>query len=85
MSANPIIRRLRKTPKFQAWLLASALGLGLLAPLPAVARTIPSVGDYPAGTVVVKTGQRRLYYVMEGGKAITYRVGVGRAGKAWFG
>ena len=85
MSANPIIRRLRKTRKFQAWLLALAFGLGLLAPVPADARNITSVGDYPAGTVVVKTGQRRLYYVMEGGKAITYRVGVGRAGKAWFG
>jgi lipoprotein-anchoring transpeptidase ErfK/SrfK len=33
----------------------------------------------------VKTGQRRLYYVLGGGKAIRYPVGVGRAGMQWSG
>ena len=41
--------------------------------------------DFAPGTVVVKHSQRRLYYVMGGGKAIAYTVGVGRAGKSWFG
>ena len=40
---------------------------------------------YSPGTVVIKHGQRRLYYVVGGGKAIAYSVGVGRAGKSWFG
>ena len=37
------------------------------------------------GTILIKTGERRLYYVMPGGKAIKYGVGVGRAGFAWRG
>jgi lipoprotein-anchoring transpeptidase ErfK/SrfK len=40
---------------------------------------------YSAGTVVVKTGERHLYYVLGNGKAIRYPVGVGRAGKQWTG
>jgi len=42
-------------------------------------------GSYSAGTVVVKTGERSLYYVLGGGKAVRYSVGVGRAGKQWTG
>lgn len=37
------------------------------------------------GTIVVRTGQRKLYYVVSPGKALRYSVGVGRAGKQWFG
>jgi lipoprotein-anchoring transpeptidase ErfK/SrfK len=39
----------------------------------------------PAGTIVVNTGQRRLYYVLGGGKAIRYAVAVGMEGYAWSG
>lgn len=39
-------------------------------------------GAYKAGTVVVDTPARRLYYVLGDGKAIRYGVGVGRAGLA---
>lgn len=42
-------------------------------------------GNYPAGTVVVRTSERSLYYVLGGGKAIRYPVGVGRAGRQWSG
>jgi lipoprotein-anchoring transpeptidase ErfK/SrfK len=41
-------------------------------------------GEKP-GTVVVSTGQRRLYYVLPGGQAIRYGVGVGRQGFSWAG
>jgi len=41
--------------------------------------------EYEAGTIVVKTNERRLYYVLGGGQALRYPVGVGRAGKAWSG
>ena len=41
--------------------------------------------NYSAGTIVVKTSQRKLYYVLGNGTAIRYPVGVGRAGKAWVG
>jgi lipoprotein-anchoring transpeptidase ErfK/SrfK len=42
-------------------------------------------GGYGAGTVVVRTGERRLYYVLDDGRAVRYPVGVGRAGKQWSG
>jgi len=42
-------------------------------------------GNYSAGTVVVRTNERSLYYVLGGGKAIRYPVGVGRAGRQWAG
>lgn len=41
--------------------------------------------DVTPGTIVIKTNERRLYYVMPGGRAIRYKVGVGRAGKTWTG
>jgi len=41
---------------------------------------------FTPGTIVVRTGERRLYYVTGfGGAAIRYPVGVGRAGKQWSG
>jgi lipoprotein-anchoring transpeptidase ErfK/SrfK len=55
------------------------------APIPSNAREIVQFTSYPAGTVVVKTKERRLYYVLGDGKAIRYSVGVGRAGMAWSG
>ena len=57
-----------------------------LCPLPAeaVRKTVSFEGYFP-GSVVVKTKERRLYYVLPGGKAVRYPVGVGRAGKSWTG
>jgi len=49
--------------------------------LPAI---VPFAG-YRPGTVVVRTNDRRLYYVMKGDKALEFPVGVGKAGWAWFG
>jgi len=37
------------------------------------------------GTVVVRTGERRLYLVLGNGAALRYPVAVGRPGKQWFG
>ena len=42
-------------------------------------------GPYTPGTVVVKTSERSLYYVLGNGRAVRYPVGVGRAGKQWSG
>jgi lipoprotein-anchoring transpeptidase ErfK/SrfK len=41
--------------------------------------------EFKAGTVVVSTRERRLYYVLGGGRAIEYGVGVGREGFTWSG
>src|SRR4051812_47501006 len=51
-----------------------------------LAREIVSYqGDEQPGTVFVVTKERWLYFVLSGGKAIRYPVGVGRAGKQWQG
>lgn len=42
-------------------------------------------GGYAAGTIVVKTAERRLYLVLGDGKALKYGIGVGRPGFAWAG
>ena len=57
----------------------------LLAPAPSDARDIVRFSGYSEGTIVIKTHQRRLYYVIGSGKAIRYPVGVGRRGMAWQG
>jgi lipoprotein-anchoring transpeptidase ErfK/SrfK len=44
-----------------------------------------AAGGYEAGTIVIHTRERRLYYYLGGGKALRYPVGVGRAGKQWSG
>ena len=52
----------------------------------AQAREIVGFSDaYSSGTVVVKTSERALYYVLGNGKAVRYPVGVGRLGKQWTG
>lgn len=38
-----------------------------------------------AGTIVVRTAERQLYFVLEGGKALRYPVGVGRSERQWSG
>src|SRR5712672_1016231 len=67
--------------------LAATIGVGLSMTEAAQAR--PDVvgfrGDYSPGTIVVKTNERRLYLVVDQGKAMAYPVGVGRAGKQWAG
>jgi lipoprotein-anchoring transpeptidase ErfK/SrfK len=53
------------------------------------ARLRRQVVDYPtseaAGTVIVDTPNTYLYYVLGGGKAIRYGIGVGRDGFTWSG
>jgi lipoprotein-anchoring transpeptidase ErfK/SrfK len=57
-----------------------------MASAPADAREVVSWrGDYSPGTIVVRTSERRLYYVQSDGTAVRYPVGVGRAGKQWAG
>ena len=41
--------------------------------------------NYKPGTIVVETGERRLYLVLDGGKAMRYGIGVGRDGFTWSG
>jgi lipoprotein-anchoring transpeptidase ErfK/SrfK len=43
------------------------------------------ITGYSPGTIVVKTGERRLYYVFDRNHALRFAVGVGRAGHTWTG
>ena len=72
------------------WLAAASTAFALAAttalPQCAQAREIVGFsGEYSAGTVVVRNDERSLYYVLGGGKAVRYPVGVGRAGRQWTG
>lgn len=42
-------------------------------------------GRYAPGTIVVSTGERKLWYVLGNGQAVQYGVGVGRPGFTWGG
>ena len=61
---------------------AVALSLG-----PAEAREIVGISDarFNPGTIVIRTGQRSLYFVTAPGEAIRYQIAVGKAGKQWRG
>jgi lipoprotein-anchoring transpeptidase ErfK/SrfK len=41
--------------------------------------------EYSPGTIVVKTGERHLYLILDQDHAMRYPVGVGKAGKQWAG
>ena len=67
-------------------IVASVAATAFVTSTPALAREAVSFrDDYTPGTIVIKHSQRRLYYVVGGGRAIAYPVGVGKAGKSWFG
>lgn len=66
---------------------SAAVVLCIVFIAPAAAREVvafPASG-YSAGTIVIRTGERRLYLVLGEGRALRYPVGVGKAGKAWAG
>jgi lipoprotein-anchoring transpeptidase ErfK/SrfK len=73
--------------KFLSAAALAAFALMALAPQPAAARgELVALSDgYPAGTIVVRQSQRRLYLMLGAGRAISYPVGVGRHGMQWSG
>jgi lipoprotein-anchoring transpeptidase ErfK/SrfK len=71
--------------RIRSILLAAALMLAANPAVPSVAREMVRFSGFPAGTIVVKTHERRLYYMTDGDHAIRYPVGVGRAGMTWTG
>lgn len=67
--------------------LVATLGAGVLISGTAEARPdiVTVHEDYPPGTIVVRTGERRLYLILDSDHAMRYPVGVGKAGKEWAG
>jgi lipoprotein-anchoring transpeptidase ErfK/SrfK len=70
-----------------AMALGAVMAASVVTAMPAQARPdmVGFRGDYSPGTIVVKTNERRLYLVLEQGRAVRYPVGVGKAGKQWAG
>lgn len=62
-------------------------GPGESEPRPAhlARKVVPYHGPEPAGTILVRTKERRLYLISDDQTAIVYPVGVGKAGKQWQG
>jgi lipoprotein-anchoring transpeptidase ErfK/SrfK len=52
---------------------------------PIVRQTIDYSGPFHPNTIVIDTAERRLYYILGGGRALKYGVGVGREGFQWSG
>ena len=48
-------------------------------------RNVVEFSGYTPGTIVVKTPERRLYYVLDEHRARRFPVGVGKEGKTWTG
>jgi len=46
---------------------------------------VPFDGREPPGTIIIRTRERRLYYVLPDHQALRYGVGVGRPGFTWAG
>ncbi|WP_291388336.1 L,D-transpeptidase [Devosia sp.] len=46
---------------------------------------VPYETKFKVGTIVVETGERRLYLILPDGKALKYGIGVGRDGFTWSG
>jgi len=71
----------------------AVIGAGLIAfflalshaVTPVHAAQVTAVASESPGTIVVNTSQRRLYLVVSEGHAVSYPVGVGKAGKQWSG
>ncbi|MEJ0097743.1 MAG: L,D-transpeptidase [Bauldia sp.] len=72
---------------FAATLLAAFATAAVLAIAPpALAGDLVAFGDdVAAGTIVVRTSERRLYLVLGDGQALRYIVGVGKARSQWAG
>jgi Uncharacterized protein conserved in bacteria len=66
--------------------LGAALGLaGFAGSTQAAGHPVTWVGDQEPGTIIILTGERRLYLITEPGEARSYPVAVGREGAQWTG
>lgn len=73
-----------KVRLFIAGVISCGLLVGLIAPPASARETVAFFGGRP-GTIVVRTHERRLYYILGDGRALRFPVGVGKDGKRWAG
>ena len=66
----------------QVWSFQTPLGI-VYGIIPREEVNYPSAR--PAGTIIINTSQRRLYYLLGGGRAIRYGIAIGMEGYGWSG
>jgi lipoprotein-anchoring transpeptidase ErfK/SrfK len=64
---------------------AAIIAIAVTAPELSAREVVPFQASVSPGTIVIKTAERKLYYVRGDGTALRYRVAVGKPGKQWFG
>ncbi len=72
----------REARASEPWTMHTPFGI-IYSRIPSEAVDYPS--KQPPGTIVVETSKRRLYYVLGGGKAVSYGIAVGMEGYGWSG
>jgi len=60
-------------------------GFGGSGGSPIARTTVSFPANYKPGTIVIRSGERRLYLVLGNGQALAYGIGVGRDGFGWSG
>jgi lipoprotein-anchoring transpeptidase ErfK/SrfK len=71
--------------KFARPLLIAIGLLVLVSPATAKPETVQIDLGYPAGSIVIVNGERKLYYITGNGRAIRYGVAVGKPEELWMG
>jgi lipoprotein-anchoring transpeptidase ErfK/SrfK len=74
---------LRRTALFVAIVLMWVLVAAAIAQ--AAPRDVVAFSGFAPGTIVVKTSERKLYFVLDSSRALRFPVGVGKSGMAWTG
>jgi lipoprotein-anchoring transpeptidase ErfK/SrfK len=76
---------LKRTALFVAFVLIWALLTAAASRAATRDRELVAFSGFAPGTIVVKTSERSLYYVLDEQRALRFPVGVGRSGKTWTG
>ncbi len=76
---------IKRTALFVAFLLVWVLLAAAMAQASTRDHDIVAFSGFRPGTIVVKTSERRLYFVLDNRRAVRFPVGVGRKGKTWIG
>lgn len=80
-----IILVLRRAVFFIAFVLMFALVAAAVAHSATSERSLVAFSGFAPGTIVVKTSERSLYFVIDQQRALRFPVGVGKSGKTWTG
>jgi lipoprotein-anchoring transpeptidase ErfK/SrfK len=80
-----VIVVVRRAVFFIAFVLMFALVAAAVAHSATSERSLVAFSGFAPGTIVVKTGELSLYFVIDQQRALRFPVGVGRTGKTWTG